>query len=463
MLVSFSVANYRSFGEEVTLNMVASNKLSDHEHHRAPIGDTGKYLVRSALIYGANAAGKSNLVKAMGFAQRLVAWRQQDRLPTVDFFRFQPEGATKPSSFEFRFLINEQVFIYGFDVTTSKIVTEWLAVLKGDDELVIFDRGPDGKTVIGDSVSRLLSNDPVLATTLKILTELPLRPHQLFLNRVSSFPEEVQGPTLNAVIRWLTEDLVVLEGAHRSRDILDRLNGEESFRRFTAEFLQRVDTGVGELKFEETERECSEWERDFFARNPDADQWMVELLGYTGDTHVRRKPQDPTRVIVRKLLAEHLAAGRKFSLPFCEESDGTQQLLHFMPILFAASSESKVFVIDELDRSLHPLLCWEFIRFFSDTCPQTRKQLIVTTHESHLLNQELLRRDEYWFVEKDKLQQSQLVPLSEFGVRKDLEVRKGYLQGRFGAIPVFGALGELRKLLECGTSEERNATQETPA
>ena len=95
------------------------------------------------------------------------------------------------------------------------------------------------------------------------------------------------------------------------------------------------------------------------------------------------------------------------------------------------------------------MLCWEFIRFFSDSCPGACKQLIVTTHEAHLLNQELLRRDEYWFVEKDANQQSHLVPLSEFSIRNDLQLQKGYLQGRFGAIPVIGSMDELQRLLEC--------------
>jgi hypothetical protein len=178
---------------------------------------------------------------------------------------------------------------------------------------------------------------------------------------------------------------------------------------------------------------------------------------------MRFKPGDPSRVIIRRLLAEHLTPDSKYLLPFCEESQGTQQLLHFMPILFTSKGENKIVVIDELDRSLHPLICWEFIRFFSDHCPGARTQLIVTTHEAHLLDQDLLRRDEYWFVEKDKKQQSQLVPLSDFNIRKDLQVHKGYLQGRFGAIPVFGMMEGLRKHLECETDEGADATQEAPA
>ena len=119
-------------------------------------------------------------------------------------------------------------------------------------------------------------------------------------------------------------------------------------------------------------------------------------------------------------------------------------------------------MIDELDRSLHPLICWEFIRFFSESCPGAKRQLIVTTHEAHLLNQDLLRRDEYWFVEKDDAQQSRLVPLSDFNVRNDFKIAKGYLQGRFGAIPMIGSMTALEQLLQCEiTQEGANAAQDT--
>jgi len=463
MLVSFSVSNYRSFGEEVTLNMVASNKLVDHKQHLVPIGNTGNHLVRSALVYGANAAGKSNLVKAMAFAQRLVGWGQRERLPSVEFFRFQPDAAEKPSSFEFRFLIDERVFVYGFDVTRHGIDAEWLMLNKGDDEIDIFNRRRDGSTSVGAAVKRVFQDDPRLSDTLGVLTKLRLRPRQLFLNRVSSLPEDAQGATLTAVVRWITKDLHVLEPEHRSCDLLDRLQSDEKFRRFSVEFLKNVDTGIGGLGFQETERECTEWEREYISRCTDCDETGYELFGCTGDTDMRLRVDDPNQVIIRRLLAEHPTPEKTFLLPFCEESQGTQQLLHFMPVLFTSRDENKVVVIDELDRSLHPLLCWEFIRFFSDHCPGARTQLIVTTHEAHLLDQELLRRDEYWFVEKDERQQSQLVPLSDFNIRRDLQVRKGYLDGRFGAIPIFGIMEGLRRHLECETGEGADATQEAPA
>ena len=115
MLVSFSVANFRSFGKEVTLNMVASNKLQDHENHCVPIGDTGQRVLRAGIIYGANGAGKSNLVRAMATAQRLI--REAERPQNVVPFRFSTSSnQDEPTTFEFRFLVDGRVFIYGFDV-----------------------------------------------------------------------------------------------------------------------------------------------------------------------------------------------------------------------------------------------------------------------------------------------------------------------------------------------------------
>lgn len=464
MLVSFSVGNYRSFGAEVTLNMVASNKIADLPHHRVRFGDTGKSLVRAALLYGANAAGKSNLVKAMSFAQQLICWPggTQGQLPAVDRFRFDPTMSQKPSCFEFRFLVGDRVFIYGFDVSSRRIDGEWLAFLNGDEEITIFERGADGETKITDAQEQAILGDATLHPTLSVLNKLSIRPTQLFLNRVASLPEDAQGPTLHAVIKWLTEDLEILEPEHRACELLDRLHEDELFRDFSSKFLDNVDTGIQALRFEETTRECSEWERDLLDSGADVDEIAYHHYGCWGDQYCCRHPDDDTKLIVRRLLAAHKAPDASYPLPFSEESHGTQQLLHFLPVIAAPKDESKVVVIDELDRSLHPLLCWELIRFFSDSCPEARKQLVVTTHESHLLNQELLRRDEYWFVEKDEHQQSQLVSLSDFKVRNDLKLGKGYLQGRFGAIPVFGGLSGLHCLLDCPGKEGVDAT-ETPS
>jgi len=446
MLISFSVSNYRSFGEEVTLNLVASNKLSDHRNHCVPIGETGKSVLRTAVLYGANAAGKSNLVRAMEFAQSLVIENRR-KGPTVERFQFAPQFEKLPSSFEFRFLVDSRVFTYGFDLHKSRIENEWLTVLTGEEERVLFERDAAGQTTVA-STERLFPDGQELTKLLRNQAETPLRENQLFLNRLSELPASAQGATLNAVVQWLTSRLVILPADYRAPDLLDRLQSDSAFRDFSATFLRQVGTGIDELKVEESEIDAPP---NLPRLSPPAGTARGQRSTLGDDVDLRPNPDDPSRLLVRTLLTYHTVNGEKYPLQFRNESDGTRQLLHLLPVL---ADPATVFVVDELDRSLHPLMCQEFIRLFSESCPGAQRQLIVTTHEAHLLDQDLLRRDEYWFVEKDAQHQSRLTSLADFNIRKDLQIEKGYLQGRFGAIPIMGSLEPLRQLLECHDSQE---------
>jgi uncharacterized protein len=441
MLISFSVSNFRSIGAEQTLIMVASNKITDHAKHLVPIDQTPKSVVRTAVIYGANAAGKSNLVRAMAAAQAMIKAGER-RSTNIEPFRFNSVLAGEPTSFEFRFLLDDRVFIYGLDVKGRIIQAEWLSVLQGSEERLVFERNQEGRTQPAPDVASLFPGDSAIASLLQALASLPLTPHQLFLNRANTLPEEAQSETLGAVIRWLTRDLLILLPDHRSSDILDRLSEDSDFRCLAETFLNSVGTGVGslELATEEIEAESA-------GHVLPSGKMIFPGRSREGLHDFRPKPDDPSHFISRRLFARHAVGGSSTTLPFSEESDGTKQLLHLLPVLASVTDGAKVVVIDELDRSLHPLICWEFIRLFSETAPGLPKQLIVTTHEAHLLSQELLRRDEYWFVEKDGNQQTQLVSLSDFKIRNDLQIQKGYLHGRFGGIPIIGSMTELERLL----------------
>ena len=460
MLVSFSVSNFRSFGEEQTLNMVASNKLTDHPEHLVHIGDTGKSLVRTATIYGANASGKSNLVRAMAAAQEMVIGqpRSRRRASGIVPFAFRQQAGDEPTSFEFRFLLFERVFIYGFDIValSNEVKSEWLSLVKGnDDEALIFERHADGNVSLGDSVEKLFPEDEILFSTLEKLIALPLVGDQLLMNRAMTIPGKIRGKTLSGVIQWLTRDLLIIGADERPTphgfQLISQLEDDEDFRSLTEAFLRNVGTGVDSLDVQSEERD-------------EFDPTLREALsGLNDEIEVHPIRESPRRIRIKRLLANHSTDDTTGTLPFSEESDGTRTLVQLMPVLANALGHKHVVVIDELDRSLHPLICWEFIRFFSETHPGAPKQLIVTTHEAHLLNQALLRRDEYWFVEKGGDQQSHLVSLSDFNVRKDLQIEKSYLQGRFGAIPVIGSMEEIERLLNeqsSGKKRGRDATQE---
>ena len=447
MLISFSVGNFRSFDDEQTLDMVASNKLDDHPEHLVPIPNTSKSVLRTAVFYGANAAGKSNFVRAMLLAQKTII--DPSSSPPAEPFKFQHDASTKPSSFEFRFMIGSRVFVYGFDILRKKIITEWFCVKKGEADAIVYERDQEGDTTVGPKVKDLFPEDKTVVAVLTALAELKLRSDQLMLNRIISLPESVQGQVLGSIVHWFTEELLILKADYRSTDLLDRLADDPTLSSFATEFLNSVGTGIGGLRLVEAEREGTEFELRSLSKN-------FKFPGI--DRDIRLKSDDSSKVIERRLFAQHPGKDGPGELPFSEESDGTQQLIHLMPVLKFPSSMAKVIVIDELDRSLHPLLCWEFIRFFSETCPGERKQLIVTTHEAHLLNQNLLRRDEYWFVEKDIHQKSKLVSLSDFKVRNDLAIEKGYLQGRFSGVPVIGSMEHLEELLNCSANSENECS-----
>lgn len=449
MLVSFSVSNFRSIGEEITLTMVASNRYSDHPAHVMPLPEADHSVVRTAVIYGANGAGKSNLVKAIAQAQDIILgrWTQPG---SIDTYAFDPDAKGTPSSFEFRFVAANRIFTYGFDICGRSVCAEWLALVSKAGDEPLFDRNSEGHTTIHDAaIRRRFGDDGAFLTLLRSIAATDLNDSQLFLNRASEVRENKLGLTMQAIIDWFSKSLIVvpIDGAHEHT--LRRLARDPKLIEFAEGLLGGVDTGIDGLRLVEHVSSIPDGMRDtldtvahWSAANPDSDMLFA------------RDPQSPGRFTARKLMASHTRDGREYQLPMREESDGTRRLLALASLLTAGGGQPRVFVVDELDRSLHPSLCWRFLELFADSMPGARRQLIVTTHEAHLLDQDLLRRDEYWFMEKDETQQSRLVPLSDFrDVRKDLQLEKGYLNGRFGAVPLIGSAEQLRHLLAPFTKE----------
>lgn len=445
MIVSFSVANFRSFSAEETFSLVASNRLSGtHEDHLVPIPDSTENVLRTAVLYGANGAGKSNLFKAL----RYMAWialepRKKDSGTGREPFRFAgPPDA--PSTFDLQFIAAARLYRFGFKVDNRRITEEWLFQVVGNRQRSLYERTTDenGKVSVDSAALRSAS---VKASALATVGGPP---NQSFLATLNALLDAGDlGVELHDVLTWFKERLVLIAPDQSFGSLGYLLDQDADLRSFAGAFLKSTSTGVDhlevlkkELSEDEIRRLLPDKAASFVLRDlmegghmplPDGNELTVDGKGG------RRFYQ-----IGIQAAHEH-ESGTTVRLDLKEESDGTRRLLNLIPALHHLRMIGAVYVIDEIDRSLHPILVKEFLGFFLKSCGASSHQLVVTTHESNLLDQDLLRRDEIWFAEKDQSAATHLYSLLDFKVRNDLEIRKHYLQGRFGAVPFLGNLEEL--------------------
>lgn len=444
MIVSFSVSNFRSFLEEQTFSLVASNRVSgNHENHAFPIPDAKEKVLKTAVIYGANGAGKSNLFKALQYLKMIaLKLRKKNAGTGREIFRFNTEN-TQPSSFDLQFIAGEKLYRFGIKLDDQRICEEWLVQIKGGREIPVYERITDenGKVTVETKRKGKLE---ALATVGGLQNRSFLATIQATLNS-SDFDEDIK-----AVLTWLDSLTLVSPDASFSH-LGHELNKDLKFLGFASEFLKSASTGVNHLEVQKTEITEDELRNLLPERimskvltdlNDDEDGVALIQLGEGNELLIERT--DFTHYYRFRIQAAHEnQLGHVISLDLSEESDGTRRLLNLLPALHQLRNNSGVFFIDEIDRSMHPALVWKFLDFFLKSCDGGQRQIIVTTHESNLLDLDLLRRDEIWFTEKDSHAVTHLYPLTDFKVRNDLEIRKHYLQGRFGAIPFLGNIERL--------------------
>ncbi|MGE0917727.1 AAA family ATPase [Trichlorobacter lovleyi] len=448
MIVSFSIENFRSFAGEETFSLVASNRFAGHhEGHAVSIPGGEERVLRTAVLYGANGAGKSNLFKALNFVRTMALnTRGKNSGTGRESFRFGDE-IEKPSIFDLCFLVNDKLYRFGFKIDDHRIVEEWLVQIDGKREKELYER----VTSADDKVTIETKGLKKAGSKLTALATVGGPPNQTFLATVRAMLSTSDyGIELTNVINWFEDSLTLIRPDSPFLPLGQLLAQDTTFLQFASEFLKASSTGVDHLdisKKELTEDQLrSMLPEQIFTDiineiNEDGEKAVVSI-GEGSELLVERTGENHYFHITIQAAHEH-KAGRVISLKLVDESDGTQRLLQLIPALHHLKTSGGVFVIDEIDRSMHPMLTIKFLEFFLKCCEGEQRQIIVTTHESNLLDLDLLRRDEIWFVEKDKEGATRLYSLSEFKVRKDLEIRKHYLQGRFGAVPFLGTLDRL--------------------
>ncbi|MBN1588299.1 MAG: ATP-binding protein [Pirellulales bacterium] len=460
MLLSFSITNYRSFRDEQTLSLFASKRLGgDETPYCREVPGTKEHVLRVASLYGANGAGKSNLVKALQLVQRLVlqGTAPGNPMPCKPFL-LDKHSSTEPTLFEIQFVADENVYEYGLCYDHKHVHEEWLHTYKGTRELSVFAREQNDR---GDVTVQL---GPAVDTKhlkrIDALAKVGARPNQPFLAEVVNLDSsEAQGPHFRNAIAWFSSALTVFAPGKRSGPLAHAIVGDDSFADFAGRFLRDASTGITSLEVQSKKVPMSEFNwfppellQRILDNNPERPG--VPLAGPEGEEYWVERAEKG-QITHHRILALHETGNKNaILLPLRDESDGSLRLLDLLPILYRLTKQDGVFVIDEIERSMHPMLVRKFVEFFLKAVPDAKSQLIFTTHESTLLAQDLMRRDSIWFSEKDNEGATHLYSLADFNVRNDLRIDKGYLQGRFGAIPFLGGLDELMEEQTAGETAE---------
>ncbi|MFP4393761.1 MAG: AAA family ATPase [Anaerolineales bacterium] len=432
MLIRFHVSNFLSFNEEVELSLIPG-RVRQHPNHIVEMQTScGLSLLRTALIYGANASGKSNLVKAMHFAQKLISEgaRIKAAIPRIPF-KLCADNASRPSKFEFEFEHKERCYVYGFEADNRRIHEEWLYEIKKTTEVMLFERTTTSEGETSVDFGKVKFSNKKEMEFLEFVA-MGTRPNQLFLTE--SMEQNVKH--FADIYQWFTEILVIIYP--RSRFVpLAVMAVDDDFGEKMASYMKEFGTGIlgPALITVEPDDEFPEEMVQDLKNTLQSDTKFISVS--SGENYlVSRSNGD---LDVKKLIFQHRMTDCEENVTFdiTEESDGTRRLLDLLPALANLTNKDRVIVIDELDRSLHPQLSYKMLELFLEDST-SHSQVIATTHEENLLDLDLLRRDEIWFVEKDPRGASHLYSLEEFNPRSDKDVEKGYLVGRYGAIPVFG-------------------------
>jgi uncharacterized protein len=447
MIVSFSISNFRSFAAEETFSLVASKRFSgNQETHVVPIPNSDENVLRTAVLYGANGAGKSNLFKALAYLRNMVLRPRKKNSGTGREMHHFGGQQDQPSSFDLRFVVGDKLYRFGFKVDDQHITEEWLVWMDGGREKELYERitNSEGKVIIEAKGLKAVGNK------LAALATVGGPKNQTFLATIRANLEPPDyGDEMQKVLGWFEQNLQLVEPDASFAQLGNFLIRNAGFREFASEFLKSVSTGVDRL--EVVQKELTEEQlRGLLPKLTvsdvltDIQEDGIAIVQLGKDREFLVEPTGEGHYNLLTIQAAHTPQMEQaISLELAEESDGTRRLLHLIPALYHLQTSDAVFFIDEIDRSMHPMLVWKFLEFFLKSCEGGKRQIIVTTHESHLLDLALLRRDEIWFAEKDPKGATRLYSLVDFKVRKDLEIRKHYLQGRFGAVPFLGSLDRL--------------------
>lgn len=447
MLIGAKISNFMSIGPLQELCMLGGKTRGKREHL---LSSKDINLLRFSAIYGANASGKSNLISSLEFARETII----EEIPsgyTDKYNRTSKNNINCPTHFEFEIKLDKKYYSYGFEILLNKssLVSEWLYELSTDNRSheIFYRNLMDRKFSLG----KYFKNEDI-TNRLKIYFEdTKFSDSVLFLsemnrNKPDLYKKKSELSIFKNIFNWFEKNLDI--------NYPDRMFSNYSYFMKKAkseeicETIKAFDTGITNFEIVETKEkdlkgiipvdildsihEKLEKEIAMAKKKKEDNESLGILLRGDKDFYVFEVNKE-FEIEIKTIEFRHGNCGN-FKLG--EESDGTRRILELIEILFS-EKDNKVYVIDEIDRSLHPLLTRQFIESYVNSLGKRKVQLIVTTHESRLLDLNLLRRDEIWFMNKNSNGDSELYSLEQYNERFDKKIDKAYLNGRYGAIPNF--------------------------
>lgn len=417
MLVNFKFKNFLSFKDENIFTMKAS---VDKSHEENLIDTVAGKVSKARIIYGANASGKTSFIRAIEFVKAFV-FNSNNMMSNFKIavrpFKFVENSNDVPSEFELTFIKDSIKYIYAFSCTKEKVVYERLDIFYTSKATNIFER--TNTTEYKFNIKEAKDLGQIVTKNLD---------NKLFLVSLASWNYEKAKP----VVDYILNDLQISYNNNAASYSFDTIitNGEyESYKDFCLKILNNADLSISNITYETTKVKnlpnnngLNNFIKVLSNGNEDAYNQIMESNAYSFKTHH---------------IIEDQGAKKEYVLAIQEESYGTQELFNMTTLLYKVFKDGNILFIDEIDRSLHPLLVEYLVKLFLDSeFNVNNAQLVANTHDTNLLNLDIFRRDEIWFTERDyKSGATELYSLADFSPRKNENVERAYLLGRFGAIP----------------------------
>ncbi|MCQ2508786.1 MAG: ATP-binding protein [Dorea sp.] len=425
MLIEFRFKNYRSFRDEATLSMEATG-LSSFKNSLIPLTSTVK-LLPACAIYGKNGGGKSNVIRAFWLAVQFIRNAQRTQheraVIPVNPFSLNDYSKDEPTEFDFVYTVNGIKYWYGFSATREKVFSEYLYHAPKGQKALIFNRTGQEFSFTEEKTKRSMIGEMVAE-------------NQLFFSVACTMND---APCV-AAMRWFRDQV------YFSRDYSDiprqllEYSEDKNMLKAISDYAKAADLGIQDMQFEFDSKELKD--DDSLPKDiPDGIktalvQFMHVLSETSNNGEVRLKMGEVTAKASHQGQTKD---GKKASylIDLADESDGTRKLMALAPAIESALRTGGILLVDELERELHPkLVNYIIAKFQSKSANPNGAQIIFTTHNTELMNLELLRKDQLYFVDKqDKDGASELYSISEFATRTTDNIRKGYLVGKYGATP----------------------------